>query len=261
MFGLPIQRTSCWIFNCYVLEHDDGDVLIDPGLPTTAETALTVSRQRGQSVAHAASTHGHCDHVGGMPLLHEQTASAFHLPARCADYLAGEEPRVFGTKAAISFMPMYREQPFSLKGAMQFARSSRAVGFARGGPMKFDPPVAGFLADGDPLPGDPGWEVVATPGHTDCSICYYHRDSATLLSGDTVITLGGRAWFNPEWIDVEAFRQTEEKLRSLEVRHLLPGHGLPIEGDVWAEALPFGTRPPGNGILPRCARRFGLWPD
>ena len=101
--------------------------------------------------------------------------------------------------------------------------------------------------------------MIATPGHTDDSICLYHADSATLLSGDEVLTHDGRAWFNPEWVDRRLHAESEERLRALEVRHLLPGHGLPLEGDVWGRARSAGDCPPGKGLLTRCARRFGRW--
>ena len=80
-----------------------------------------------------------------------------------------------------------------------------------------------------------------------------------LLSGDAVVTLDGRAWFNPEWVDAAASRESEERLRALSVRYLLPGHGLPISGDVWRRAMSFTTPPPGRGLLARCARAFGRW--
>ncbi|MDH3706937.1 MAG: MBL fold metallo-hydrolase [Acidimicrobiia bacterium] len=261
IFGLGVHRASSWIFNCYVIDRGgDGAVLVDPGLPSTAAAALALVRHRGGTAEHAVSTHGHCDHVGGMPLLHNHAGTQNHLPARCAAYLDGEEPRVFGARAAAAFVPVYREQPFSLRAAAQFAQASRRIGFARGGPMRFAPPVTSFLADGDPVPGLSGWQVVAANGHSDDSIAYYHRDSATLLSGDAVVTLDGRAWFNPEWVDETACRRTEERLRALPVEHLLPGHGRPVSGDVWGRAIAFGQKPPGRGLLPRCSRRFGVWP-
>ncbi len=110
------------------------------------------------------------------------------------------------------------------------------------------------------MPGASGWEVVHAPGHTDDSTCLYHRDSATLIAGDAVVTQDGTAWFNPEYVDLAVARQTEEKLRSLEVRHLLPGHGRPIEAaDIWVTARSCSDRPTGNGLLARCSRRLGSW--
>jgi hypothetical protein len=74
-----------------------------------------------------------------------------------------------------------------------------------------------------------------------------------------VVTHDGRAWLNPEWVDPGMHAESEERLRALDVRHLLPGHGHPIEGDVWGRARSAGECPPGNGLLTRCARRFGHW--
>ncbi|MBK7323819.1 MAG: hypothetical protein IPI82_15610 [Candidatus Microthrix sp.] len=98
--------------------------------------------------------------------------------------------------------------------------------------------------------------MIATPGHTDDSISLYHADSATLMSGDEVLTHDGRAWFNPEWVDRRAHSATEERLRALDVRYLLPGHGRPARG-CGGRARSAGV-PPGRGTSPG-ARRFGRW--
>lgn len=73
------------------------------------------------------------------------------------------------------------------------------------------------------------------PGHTDDSTAFWHAQSATLMSGDAVLSADGRAWFTPETVDEGAAARTERRLRGLPVEHLLPGHGLPVHGrDVWA---------------------------
>ena len=47
-------------------------------------------------------------------------------------------------------------------------------------------------ANGDSLPGAPEWEVIATPGHTDDSTSFWNQGTKTLLSGDAVLSVGGR---------------------------------------------------------------------
>ncbi len=117
----------------------------------------------------------------------------------------------------------------------------------------------GFLQNRDRVPGASEWEVLASPGHADEAVSYFHADSGTLLSGDAVVTLDGKAWFNPEWVDETACRGTEERLRALDVSYLLPGHGLPISGNPWEQARSFKDKPQGRGVLARCSRRFGRW--
>lgn len=263
VFDLPVLSSSNWLFNCYTLLGDDGDiVLVDPGLPSTTIGALDAVARLGPrdgTVRALVATHGHSDHVGGMPLARERVAADTILPRRCEGYLGGERPREFGRDANVRFLPMLGQQRFSIGAARELVAGSRSIGYGAGSDFSLPFTPDGFLDDGDPLTHASGWEVIGTPGHTDDSISFYHRASATLLSGDAVITHDGRAWFNPEWVDAAASATTEERLRSLEVRHLLPGHGLPIEGAVWGRARSMRDCPPGRGLLTRCARRFGRW--
>ncbi len=268
LFGLPIGWTATWIFNCYVIgDPDDSLVVVDPGLPLVARQALAlIEGEMGceaSDVTAVMCTHGHPDHVGGVSTLIGPTAAEVHLPALCRAYLAGERPRTFALlDASLRFMALYGEQAFSPRALTDFARVGRTTGFSSAGAtmtLDFDP--AGFLDDGTDMPGAPGWQAIHAPGHTDDSTCLYHEESATLISGDAVVTQDGHAWFNPEYVDLNRSRETEERLRSLEVRHLLPGHGRPLAADdVWAGARSASDRPTGRSLLARCSRRLGRWP-
>lgn len=265
VFDLPITKASAWIFNCYVIESGETLVVVDPGLPVVAHVAMDhIEKTLDRSVSDIASincTHAHPDHVGGVSSITNRAPVPVHLPHRCEAYLAGERPRNFPlVESSLRFMPMWGSQPFERDAFLEFAKLGKKIGF--GGPkdivLDFEP--AGFASDGDPMPGADGWEAIHAPGHTDDSTCFYHADSETLVSGDAVVTLDGRAWFNPEFVEADVARSTEERLRSLPVRHLLPGHGEPIAAtDVWQTARSFTTPPDGSGLLSRCSRRFGKW--
>lgn len=262
-WGLPIHRASDWICNCYIVEAGDEVAIVDAGLKSTANAAADIVQALGrdQGAVSVSATHGHSDHVGGMPTLRSRLTASTHLPQRCERYIEGESPRRFGLRSMIGFAPMFVQQPCSASALLQFFGDAKKIGFGADDTFRFPYAPDGFLSDGDTLPGAPDWRVLAVPGHTDDSLCFYHAESETLLSGDAVVTLDGRAWFNPEWVDAEASRKTEERLRALPVRHLLPGHGVPIRGDVWGRAMSFTTPPPGRGLLARCARAFGPWPS
>ncbi len=110
------------------------------------------------------------------------------------------------------------------------------------GMRPFRPPVETptFVGDGEHLATASEWRVISGPGHTDDSTLYYHESMKTLASGDAVLTHAGRAWFNPEYVDAELSAETEDKLRSLRVDVLLPGHGRPLVGhDLLANARSF----------------------
>lgn len=259
VFDLPVYRSSSWIFNCYAIEGDHGQtVLVDPGLPITTRRALDRVHSLGRAgeALHAVATHGHVDHVGGMPLLRREHNALTYLPGRCERYLAGEVPRTFPTRTALRFFPMVGQQKFSITPLRELAAASKAIGFA-GASAAFQFPYApdGYLQEGATLPGAANWHILDVPGHSDDSVCFYNPQTATLISGDAVLTHNGRAWFNPEIVDLAATAITEERLRSLEVRHLLPGHGLPISGHVWKNAISHRERPPAKGLLSRCLRK------
>lgn len=265
LFDLPIFRANLWIFNCYAIVQNGRAALVDVGLPSIGDAVLDglVSHEIDPNRLHGLMcTHAHPDHVGGMPRVLERTTTDTFFPVRCESYLSGERPRRFGANDAMKFLPVWGEERFSLAAVRQFAVAGATIGF--GGPkdMKLPFVPTGFLAEGSEPASLVGWETIAAPGHSDDSTCFYHRDSATLLSGDAVVTLDGRAWFNPEWVERRLAAETEERLRSLEVRYLLPGHGKPIEGpDVWRRARSFTDRPEGRGILARCSRRLARWSD
>ena len=263
LFDIPVYRTHLWIFNSYAIIDNDQATLIDVGLPTIGDAVIDGLATHGVDPTQLRAmlcTHAHPDHCGGMPRVLERMTTDTFFPARCEDYLAGERPRRFGANDAIRFLPVWGEERFSPAALRDFMRVGAKIGF--GGPKDMKLPFAptGFLADGSAPASLPGWEVIAAPGHTDDSTCFYHRASATLLSGDAVVTLDGRAWFNPEWVDAGLSAETEERLRSLDVRYLLPGHGKPIEGsDIWANARSFRDQPEGRGVLARCSRRLARW--
>lgn len=265
IFDLGISRASAWIFNCYVVDTGSTLVVVDPGLPVVAKRALDmIEQQLGRSVDDIAAvncTHAHPDHVAGVTTITALSACGVHLPQRCQSYLDGERPRTFPlVESTLRFLPIWSGQPFSRHALADFARYGKKIGY--GGPpdIRLDFEPASFVGHGDPMPGDDGWQSIHAPGHTDDSTCFYNPDTETLISGDAVITLDGRAWFNPEYVDSELAHSTEEHLRSLPVRHLLPGHGDPISApDVWRTAQSFTTPPTGRGVLARCSRRFGKW--
>jgi len=262
LFDLPIRFASRWIFNCYVVE-DGGlgvPLVVDAGLRCTAKAAAGELERLGAARVTVLATHGHSDHVSGIgEIVACFDETSVHLPARCEAYLSGEEARTPGLGEVIKILPVMADQPFDTEAARDFVTGAD-IGFGRSTTMRFPFDTDGFLRDGEVAPTADGWAILHTPGHSDDSTCLYHAESATLISGDAVLTHDGRAWLNPEVVDRGASRKTEERLRALDVRHLLPGHGRPIEGrHLLRDARSFAARPPGPDLMSRLARALGRW--
>ena len=246
---IGVTAISKWLYNCYVI-HDGGDgrpFVVDLGMPSQIPLVAAELRRHDADLADlgaAVATHGHADHVGGLPDLHRSHGTAVHLPAAIAEMRDGTRPlRPPGLRAVAEILPVMASQPRDLVATREIARTMQQIGWdGKGVRLPFEPDT--WLADGDHLPGLPDWQVLTTPGHSDDSTCLYHEPTRTLISGDAVLSVEGKGWFNPEYVDGRLSAATEVRLRGLDVEHLLPGHGLVVQGtDVMGAALGFVERP------------------
>ena len=245
--SLGVTALSRWIFNCYIV-HDGGagqPLVIDVGLPSLATEAVSWLKQRRPGVAPVVvATHGHGDHVGGIPKLTEAMPRSVALPERIRAYVEGEKPRSPGPAALAAIAPVFGDQPRSIASIFEMVGAGRKIGYSALS-VKFPDPPDQWLADGDDVAGAPAWRIIHTPGHTDDSTTLWNESSGVMFSGDAVLSCGGRAWFTPELVDESLATETEERLRPLPVRALFPGHGRPVvDTDVMAHALSPTERPP-----------------
>jgi glyoxylase-like metal-dependent hydrolase (beta-lactamase superfamily II) len=237
MAEIGVTRVSRWVFNCYLI-HDGGGgrpVIVDAGLPCLADDLSPVFADLAIDPAAAAAivaTHGHSDHVGGASALSSRLKVPVYLSAVTLTYLEGVVPRTPTLAKAAAIWPTVLDQPFDRRGAAGLVLGARVAGYGFKPKMVWtgQSPV-GALRVGETLPRAPEWRVVAAAGHTDDSLAFWHESSRTLLSGDAILSVRGRAWMTPETVDADLGKETASRLRDLPVAHLLPGHGRPVHGD------------------------------
>lgn len=158
------------VANVWLLVGDDGSrVLIDTGHRT--ERALLAAGLARLGVREPGDldlvllTHRHCDHAGNAAWLRERfdCAVACHVADRAALEGAERPARLAGRGAPPVYDALCRiEDTFP----------ARAV-------------VDHTFAEGDV---ERGLEVIHVGGHTEGSVLLYHRASATLFTGDALIT-------------------------------------------------------------------------
>ncbi len=176
--------------NCYLVKTDSGALVVDPG----GSPAELVETLKGETDGLAAIllTHGHYDHI-----LAVQEVREAYPEARI--YIGAEEKQMM-------------EDP-SLN--CNFFHGSYSVA----------PDV--YVSEGDELELiGKRFRVLATPGHTAGSVCYYDEEDCVLFAGDTLFRSGiGRVD-----LPTGSYRDMVRSLTRLfdafpEDTVVLPGHG------------------------------------
>jgi hydroxyacylglutathione hydrolase len=193
--------------NCYVVRRRDtrDALIIDPGLQYPRTLALL--EERGLRCDRILLTHGHPDHVSGVPAV----------------------KAAFGCEAAIH--PDDREQ-------------LEAVRYLPGVPDDLPDVVCEQdLSDGELLRWhDLDIEVLHTPGHTRGSVCF--RIGPDLLSGDTLFNHGVGRCDLPGGSWPALIFSIERRIYTLPPETVVyPGHGQRTTVDEEMRTNPFVVHP------------------
>ncbi|MBI5104252.1 MAG: MBL fold metallo-hydrolase, partial [Solirubrobacterales bacterium] len=224
-----VHRVEDAIVNWYLVEDDDGVLVVDAGTPPSWKSLRDALSQLGRTFGELRAlvlTHGHFDHVGFARRAQEE----LQLPVLCSppEVEIARHPRRYPTER--SRIP-YFVHP---RGAVLLGRLLLdGAAFARGldGLRTFAP--------GDVLEDLPGGPVVLdTPGHTPGHVSFHLPDRDCVIAGDALVTLDpytGRT--GPRLVARGATADSARAAASLDAiaatgaRVVLPGHGEPwLEG-------------------------------
>ncbi len=238
---MQIHQVKTRLVNSYVVEYDDAILVMDVAAKCH-RYVLGFVEQTLQRDIHdiqlVICSHDDPDHIGGV----------FHLAALCdakvaIPYAAKKtKTKLFNNPSSLlvrpatmlreAFRPRAWEMYFNPKRNHSARQQPKLCATKRPGqtPMVRAPDFR--LKRDCELPLFDDWDVLHTPGHSWDSCCYYHRQSQSLLSGDTL--LGSRKkqrlmapsiYANPLQM-----RETLQNLQQLDIKTVYPGHGSVLEG-------------------------------
>jgi glyoxylase-like metal-dependent hydrolase (beta-lactamase superfamily II) len=205
--------------NSYVLEDDDGLVLIDTGMPKKAARIAEAIRDTGRDakdVRHILITHHHVDHVGSLMPLAQLSGATIHAPAIDAPVIRCEV------------------QP---PGPNRAKLSGRTLGPILGkiGPDQPKCRIDRELNDDDRLELAGGIRVIATPGHTAGHVSFLiERGQGVMMAADAAGARGDKvgppvgAIFGMFTEDLDEAVRSFHKLAGFDFEVAITGHGNPV---------------------------------
>lgn len=215
----------------YVLSDGRDFSLLDTGTIRDRSRLLAALGALSLDPAHCRSvllTHGHCDHAGNAAYFAETHGAKVHAHHAERQFL--ETRRTYVPRDIRALGP--QGWMYAL-GEVCFPVRRRLLDAA--------------LQEADMVDTPAGqWRVVHTPGHTPGHTCYYREADGVLLAGDALLTIVPfiltEALAVPTWIfntDTCLARQSVRRIRDLQPRALLPGHGRPLVENTAARIAEF----------------------
>lgn len=183
--------------NCYIAYDETKEcVVIDCGAyyPADHEALVSTISEAGLRPVRLLCTHGHLDHCFGNNTILEKY---------------GLRPEI--SEADKGMLTSYQRQ----------VRNFYQIQF------DYELPAAGAtFGDGDTIEfGHSSLKVMATPGHSRGSVCFYSPDSSLLFSGDTLFkgSIGRTDFENGSMMQIIQSLRTLAQLP--DDTRVLPGHG------------------------------------
>jgi glyoxylase-like metal-dependent hydrolase (beta-lactamase superfamily II) len=220
-----IHRVGAELVNAYLVDADDGVVVVDAGAPAywdDLHRGLAAIGRALTDVRAVLLTHGHEDHLGFAEQA-RRSGVEIRIHEADADLARGEAPN----RRSIS--GPYRPVPllaflwyYARQGLLRFPRVEQVTTFGDGATLD--------------LPGEP--RVVHVPGHTAGSTALHFAAHDALFTGDAIntyaFTSGRRGpQLSPINLDRAMALDSIDRLKGVEATHVLPGHGA-----AWSQGVP-----------------------
>lgn len=212
-----LHQVRGYITTLYLIEYPDRVLLLDGGARYDAVRIQEyMSREMGRSPADlslALVSHMHPDHAGGAPWLRRRfkTQIAAH---------ADIDLWYRGFRGGIQHIVDTLLGHYSAR--QQFGKLERAWY-----PKRLKPDLK--LCDGQALPGFPGWQAYAVPGHTLYDMVFYNREAKILYVGDLVIKSGEKIVLPFPTLFPDLMTASLKRMSRFPVKKILLAHGGVIE--------------------------------
>jgi glyoxylase-like metal-dependent hydrolase (beta-lactamase superfamily II) len=225
---LPLPWLGVPHVNAFAIAAGSGVVLFDTGMhePGSFAQLERALDQAGLSIDHVrlvVCTHAHSDHYGlAAPICAAAGCELWMHPNHAHMTRAAEDPEAaFERRIEVA-----RQSGVPMAALERYREQNKDRGFG----------IADVkLPDRDLVPGvevetDLGnWQVIETPGHAPSHVVLHQPERRLLISGDHVLgrpSLYFDYGYTPD--PVGEYLESLDKVRDLDVKLVLAGHGRPV---------------------------------
>lgn len=212
-----VYRISLGIVNAFLLDSTDGLILIDTGIPGSADKILAAIRELGKqpdAIHHLLVTHLHADHTGSLAVLKAATgAPAYMHPADAALVREGKASRP--VRPAPGLMSRVMFTMMRLRGAPAVTEAAA---------------IEHEINDGQTLPIAGGIQVIHAPGHSAGQVVFlWPQQGGVLFVADAAGNISNYLGPSIVYENLALGMKTLTRLAHLSFGVACFGHGTPIK--------------------------------
>ncbi len=210
---MKIHKLNGYIQSIYLVQNEDELLLLDGCCRcdiNRVEDFITQKLQMSMSsLKLIVVTHMHPDHAGA--------AASLRRKYNCK--IAGSELGQSWYKGIVGVFRHFLDLVLTLYVAKKMNKKARNVYFSK--TLKVDY----YLKDQSPLPGFEDWVALERPGHTNCDLSLYHKDSSQIYIADNIIKTRTKL-IAPYPIHYPAiYKKSLESYLDLDIKTYLLAHG------------------------------------
>jgi glyoxylase-like metal-dependent hydrolase (beta-lactamase superfamily II) len=235
---MKIHQVKTRLVNTYVVEYPDRIFVMDVAVRCHRYVLGFIEhelKRNIQDVTLVICSHDDPDHMGGARQLATLCGAELAIPHHAGMLRAKiqADPVGFLVRAVTALREGFRARMWNMYFSPERHRLAKKSPRYTG---KREP--SNHIADkqrlrltgNECLPGFTDWRVLHTPGHSWDSCCFYHAQTGSLLSGDTLLGSAkqNRVVVPSIYANGKQMESSLKFLRTLNIRTVYPGHGSVI---------------------------------